>query len=161
MLLLGHLFSFRMRLIVRLSVHPRLWAGITSVYTLTWIRSHKNYGYVQGVQEKLWFFSQFTATPHSPTSLFRDLQSSQQRNAGVQSLLLAGNFLCTNKSSRVLARERWQTLENSWEKTQYIMNTLYKMLEPGQSLTLAKTTRSERIEKLEFATACLSVLCLN
>ena len=42
----------------------------------------------------------------------------------VQSLLLPGNF-CTTNSSRVLARERRQTFENSWEKTQYLMNTLY------------------------------------
>ena len=44
----------------------------------------------------------------------RDLQSSQ-RSASVQSLLLAGLF-CTTNSRRVLARERWQTFENSWEK---------------------------------------------
>ena len=61
-------------------------------------------------------FSQFTATPPSPTSLaVRDLQSSKQRNASVQSLLLADNF-CTTNSSRVLARERWQNFENSREK---------------------------------------------
>ena len=52
----------------------------------------------------------------------RDLQSSQ-RHASVQSLLLAGNFLYSN-SSRVMARERWQTFEISWKKTQYLMNTL-------------------------------------
>ena len=34
-------------------------------------------------------------------------------------------ILSTTYSSRVLARERWQTLENSWKKTQYLMNTLY------------------------------------
>ena len=32
---------------------------------------------------------------------------------------------CTTNSSRVLARERWQIFENSWKKTQYLMNTLY------------------------------------
>ena len=31
----------------------------------------------------------------------------------------------TTNSSRVLAREGWQTFENSWKKTQYLMNTLY------------------------------------
>ena len=56
----------------------------------------------------------------------RDLQSSQ-RNASVQSLLLAGLF-CTTNSSGVLARGRWQTFENFWEKTQYLMNTLYMYL---------------------------------
>ena len=80
--------------------------------------------YIQGVQEKLCFF-----TIHRNLSLayiaVRDLQSSQ-RNASVQSLLLAGIF-CTTNSSRVLARERWQTFENSWKKTQYLMNTLYQI----------------------------------
>ena len=43
-----------------------------------------------------------------------DLQSFQ-RNASVHSALLAGIFFTTN-SSRVLAREGWQTFENSWKK---------------------------------------------
>ena len=34
-------------------------------------------------------------------------------------------IFCTTNSSRVLVRERWQTFENSWKKTQYLMNTLY------------------------------------
>ena len=43
-------------------------------------------------------------------------------------------FFCTTNSSRVLARERWQTFENSWKKTQYLMNTLYLLSErPGFS----------------------------
>ena len=50
----------------------------------------------------------------------RDLQNSQ-RSASVQSLLWAGLF-CTTNSRRVLARERWQTFDNYWEKTQYLMN---------------------------------------
>ena len=33
-------------------------------------------------------------------------------------------IFCTTNSSRVLARERWQTFENSWKKTQYLINTL-------------------------------------
>ena len=33
-------------------------------------------------------------------------------------------IFCTDNSSRVLTRERWQTFENSWKKTQYLMNTL-------------------------------------
>ena len=32
-------------------------------------------------------------------------------------------IFCTTNSSRVLARERWQIFENSWKKTQYLMNT--------------------------------------
>ena len=50
----------------------------------------------------------------------RDLQSSQ-RNASVQSLLLAGNFLYLCNSSRVLTRE----IRAFLKKTQYLMNTLY------------------------------------
>ena len=34
-------------------------------------------------------------------------------------------IFCTTNSSRVLARDRWQTFANSWKKTQYLMNTLY------------------------------------
>ena len=32
---------------------------------------------------------------------------------------------CTNNSSGLMVRERWQTSEISWKKTQYLMNTLY------------------------------------
>jgi len=50
-----------------------------------------------------------------PLSLMaaRDLQSSH-RNASVHSYWLV--IFCTTKSSRVLARERWQTFKNSWKK---------------------------------------------
>ena len=39
-------------------------------------------------------------------------------------------IFCTTHSSRVLARERWQTFQNFWKKTQYLINTLY----PGSHL---------------------------
>ena len=43
-------------------------------------------------------------------------------------------IFCTTNSSRVLAREGWQTFENYWEKTQYLMNTLYiRTICPGNS----------------------------
>ena len=61
---------------------------------------------LQGVQEKLCFFT-IHCNPSLAYIALRDLQSSR-RNASVQSLLLAGNFLY-NHSSRLLARERWQT----------------------------------------------------
>ena len=48
--------------------------------------------------------------PSLPYIAVRDLQ----RNASVKSLLLV--FFCTTNSSRVLAREMWQTFENSWKK---------------------------------------------
>ena len=67
--------------------------------------------HIQGVQEKLCFFT----IPCNPSLAVRDLQSSQ-RNASVQSLLLAGNFFCSTNSSLLLARERWQTFENSLKK---------------------------------------------
>ena len=47
--------------------------------------------YIQGVQEKLCFFT-IHCSPSLDYIAVRDLQSSQ-RNASVQSLLLAGNFL--------------------------------------------------------------------
>ena len=45
----------------------------------------------------------------------------------IQSLLLAEIFGTTN-GSPVLAKEKSQNVENSWEKTQYLMNTLYKRI---------------------------------
>ena len=58
-----------------------------------------------------------------------DLKSSQ-RNASVQSLILAGNFFFTTNSSRVLAREKWQTFENSWKK-----NTIFNEHPAQESYT--------------------------
>ena len=81
------------------------------------------FGYYTGCSGKIEFFhSSLQPFPRLHIAV-RDLQSSQ-RSASVQSLLLAGLF-CTTNSRRVLARERWETLKNSWEKTQYLMNTLY------------------------------------
>ena len=54
--------------------------------------SDDNFEDLQGVQEKLCFFAQFTATPPLAYIAARDLQSSR-RNESVQSLLLAGHFL--------------------------------------------------------------------
>ena len=36
-------------------------------------------------------------------------------------------IFCTTNSSRGLAKEMWKTFENSWKKTQYLLNTLYKL----------------------------------
>ena len=82
-----------------------------------WMRHHPtgvvDFGSeVQGVQEKLCFFIIF-CNPSIAYIAVRALQSSQ-RNVSVQSLLLV--IFCTPNSSRVLARERWQTCENSWKK---------------------------------------------
>ena len=71
---------------------------------------------VQGVQGKLCFFTIYCN--HSLACIaVRDLQSSQGK-ASVQLLLLAGNFFffLTINFGRVLARDRWQTFENSWKK---------------------------------------------
>ena len=108
---------------------------------------------LQGVQKKMCFFT----IQCNPSLAYIIVQ----RNASVQSLLLAGNFFVYNQEQPSAGDGEVANFGEFLGKTQYIMNTLYKMLEPGQSLTLAKTTRSERIEKLEFATVCLSVLCLN
>merc|ERR1711860_43320 len=47
-------------------------------------------------------------------------------------------IFCTTNSSRVLARERWQTFENSWKKKQYLMNTLYFMISKMLFITLCQ-----------------------
>merc|ERR1711911_407917 len=77
----------------------------------------------QGVQENLCFFT-IHCNPSLAYIAGRHLQRSQHNASvpSVQPLLLAGNF-CTTNSSRVLARERWQTFKNSL-KTQFLMNTL-------------------------------------
>ena len=52
-------------------------------------------------------------------------------------------IFCTTNSSRVLARERWLTYQNSWKKTQYLLNTLYikllLFLESNYELVLNKS----------------------
>ena len=68
--------------------------------------------FVQCVQEKLCFFFHSSMQPFLRLHIaIRDLQCSQC----VRSLLLAGLF-CTTNSSRVIARKRWQTFENSGGK---------------------------------------------
>ena len=62
-------------------------------------------------QEKIVFT--FQCNPSLAYIAVRDLQSSQH-NASVQALLLAGDY-CTTNSGRELARERWQTFQNSWK----------------------------------------------
>ena len=68
-------------------------------------------------------FSQFTTTPHSPLSLQGTFKALNALGVYSHSYWLV--IFGTTNSSRVLARERWQTYENSWKKTQYLMNTLY------------------------------------
>ena len=77
---------------------------------------------IEGVQEILCFF-----TIHCNPSLVyiaavRDLQSSQ-RNAGVQSLLLPGNFFYDQLQPSSGEGEVTNVRE-FLEKTQYLMNTL-------------------------------------
>ena len=72
------------------------------------IRSCKNQ--LQGVQKKLCFFT-IQCNPSLAYNVVKDLQ----RNASRSHWLV---IFCTTNSSRVLARERWQTFENSWKITQ-------------------------------------------
>ena len=73
--------------------------------------------------EKLCFFKMHF-NPSLAYITVRDLESSQ-RNSNVHCRSYWLVIFCTTNSSRVLARERWQTLKNSWKNTQYLMNTLY------------------------------------
>ena len=86
-------------------------------HTITNIKGKgKNQEYVlQGVHEKLWFFSQFTETPPSPTSLKEPFKALILMR--VYSHFYGLVVFCTTNHSQVLARERWQTFENSWKKT--------------------------------------------
>ena len=77
---------------------------------------------VEGVQEKLCFFT-IHCNPSLAYIAVRDLQSSQ-RNASVQSLLLAVNFFL-----QPIAAECWRGRGGKLSrilgiKTQYLMNTL-------------------------------------
>ena len=56
-------------------------------------------------------FSQFTATPPSPTFLWETLKALNAMRVYSHSYWLV--IFCTTNSSRVLERERWQTFENS------------------------------------------------
>ena len=64
-----------------------------------------------GYSGKIVFFSQFTATPPSPTSLIETFKALNARRVYSHSYWLG--FFCSTNSSRDL------------EKTQYLMNTLY------------------------------------
>ena len=79
--------------------------------------------YIQGVQKKLCFFT-IHCNPSLAYIAVRDLlQALNAMRVYSHSYWLV--IFCTANSSRVLAREMWQTFENSWKKTQYLMNTLY------------------------------------
>ena len=70
-----------------------------------------------GCSGKIVFFAPFTATPPSPTLLKETFKALNAMRVNSHSYWLANlvNF-CTTNSSSVLARERWQTFENSWKK---------------------------------------------
>ena len=73
---------------------------------------------VQGVQEKLSFLhNSLQPLPR----LHRRKRPSKLSNAmRVYSHSYWLVIFCVTNSSRVLERKRWQTLENSWKKTQYL-----------------------------------------
>ena len=60
-------------------------------------------------------------------------------------------IFCTTNSSRVLARERWQIFENSWKKTQYLMNTLYFV---NQELAGSSGQARRRTTRRRSGTTC-------
>ena len=71
-------------------------------------------GDIKGVQEKLWFFT-IHFNPSLTYIAVRDLQGSlNAMRVYSRSYWLV--LFCTTNSSQVLARERWQTFENSWKK---------------------------------------------
>ena len=85
--------------------------------------------YIQGVQEKKCFFT-IHCNPSLAYIAVSDLQNSQ-RNASVQSLLLAVNFLY-NQSQPIVqpngqpsaGEGKVANFREFLEKTQYLMNTL-------------------------------------
>ena len=81
-----------------------------------------NLGVIQGVQEKISFFSKFTAT--TITSLWETFKALKAMRVYSHSYWLV--IFYTTNSGRALARERWQTLENFWKKHVYWMSTLLR-----------------------------------
>ena len=78
--------------------------------------------YVQGVHEKLCFFT-IHCNPSLAYITEKTFKALNAMRVYSHSYWLV-NF-CKTNSSRVLAKERLQTFENSWKKTQYLNNTLY------------------------------------
>ena len=105
-------------------------------------------------------FSQLTATSLSET--FKALNEMR-----VYSHSFPLVIFCTTNSSRVVARERWQTFENSWKKTQYLMNTLYFSVHLqtiylsilGQHLPLRK--KFSALEHSIFSSSCRLIFPLD
>ena len=76
---------------------------------------------VQGGQKKLCFFHISLQPLPRLHRCKRNLKLSTQCECHSYWLVI----FCTTNRSRVLAKARWQTFENSWEKKEYSMNTLY------------------------------------
>ena len=101
--------------------------------------------------------SQFTATPPSPTLLSETLKALNKMQVYSNSYWLA--IVCTTNSSRVLARERWQTFEKSWKKTQYLMNTLYIYVHTYMLIEIHNTLFSNLLSQTRFCIT--SVACFH
>ena len=79
--------------------------------------------YLQAVQEKLLFHNSLQPLPRLHRCKRPSKLSLDAMRVYIHSYWPV--IFCTTNSSRVLARERLQTFENSWKKMQYLMNTLY------------------------------------
>ena len=92
----------------------RLTFFMTTLAMLGW--KYSMFDILQGVQENFRFFhSSLQPLPRIHIAV-KDLQS-YQRSASVQCRSYWLAFFCTTNSRGVLAMERWQTFENSREKT--------------------------------------------
>ena len=77
-----------------------------------------------GCSGKIEFFFTIHCYPFLAYIAVKDLQSSQ-RNASVQSLLLAGNFFVQPIAAECWRGRGGKLSRNLGKKTQYLMNTLY------------------------------------
>ena len=61
-------------------------------------------------------------------------------------------IFCTTNRSRVLARDSWQTFENSWKKSQFLMNTLYMINLQAREDLLELKLRELRLQQQRLGT---------
>ena len=107
--------------------------------------------YIQGVQEKMCFFL------NSLQPLPRCKRPSKLNAMRVYSHSYWLVIFCTTNSSRLLARERWQIVENSWKNTIFNEHPVFKdILIPQPLITQMNVTftPSARVPHRQVIVTC-------
>ena len=77
------------------------------------VKKHITYIWDTGCSEKVVFFHNWLQPLPSPTSLWEIFKALNEMRVYSHSYWML--TFCTTNSSRVLARQRWQTFENNWK----------------------------------------------